>query len=165
MVKYADYIIDNNFHTVRRAEALVEEQFKTTVCLDMFRWWQSFLPNRPKMSQFDIIDHVKAAPNLFLIEVLPEGKFEYRLQGEDVAELIGSRNKGKVFSKASDNFDMANFADYLGDFVQQRKALHSLGELEAYGRSTVKFEAFDMPLFDEGCDVSHVLGIIVEVHC
>lgn len=163
MNEYTDYVVDNKFKSVRRSKATFEQQMKTKLCRNMFRWWHSFAPHIPQRREFDILDHVKAAGNVFLIEFLEDNQFTYKIQGEEVAEIIGSRNAGKVFSVDCGDADLENFARYLTEFKTSRSAIHTLGTMEAFGRPLANFEAFDMPLVNEKNELSHVLGVVTRL--
>lgn len=154
------YVSDSNFHKLMRGEAVDISQFETSVCQGMFFWWQSFQPDVPRHDQFDILNHFRSAQNIFLINVIDKETFEYRVQGEEVIALIGRRNAGKVFSVGDEDKGMNNFAQFLSEMVEHKKAMHSYGTLEAHGKSYLKFEAFDFPLFDETGNVSHVVGVL-----
>lgn len=162
MAKYASgYFEDFNFHSVMRSSQIDETLLQTPACRHMFDWWKSFVPHKPTRSDFDVLDHVKAAPYLFLISVMEDDQFIYRIQGEEVKNLIGKNNTGKIFSKDCGDHDMENFALFLHEVIEHRDAIHSYGTMEAYGRSLLKFEALDFPLINQEGVVTHILGLII----
>ncbi|MGO1118263.1 hypothetical protein ACTL6U_06150 [Rhodovibrionaceae bacterium A322] len=154
------YTQDNNFREVLRSPAKSRSQFKTNTCGEIFDWYQSFAPNRPRRDQFDILDHVDKAPNIFLVAVLGDGRFEYRLHGEEVARLIGKNNAGVFFSPKGPDLDLSRFARYLSELCHDGIAMHSYGTLSELGKAFLTFEAFDFPLVDEQGNITHVLGVI-----
>jgi len=162
MAKYdSGYFEDFHFHSAMRSTKIDVRLLQTPACRHMYEWWHSFAPKIPMHNDFDILDHVKVAPYLFMISVMPDGEFIYRIQGEEVKNLIGKNNTGKVFSKDCGDHDMANFALFLHEVIDHRDAIHSYGTMEAHGRSYLKFEALDFPLINNDGVVTHILGLII----
>ncbi|WP_420549214.1 PAS domain-containing protein [Curvivirga sp.] len=161
MAKYdSGYFKDFNFNSIMRSAKVDETLLQTVVCRNLYTWWKSFHPKLPSRKDFDILDHLKAAPHIFMIEVLPNHEFLYRTQGEEVINLIGMNNMGKVFSRTCGDKSMENFAIFLHEVIDHRKAIHSYGTMEAMGRAFLHFEAFDLPLINEEGEVTHILGAI-----
>ena len=144
-----------------RAPALARDQFKTQIIQELFDWWQSFHPGKPRRQDFDILDHASKAPNLFLVKRLPDGLFDYRLHGEEVVRLVGGSFAPRTFSAADDSVSMSRFAKFLTELDAKNIAMHSFGTLAAIGRAHQEFESLDIPLVDESDTPTHFLGIIV----
>jgi len=154
------YNSDTNFTEVMRATAMDVKQFKTNICSNFFKWYSSFHPLTPRRDQFDILDHLASAPSVFLIKLLENGAYEYRLQGEGIVKLVGRRSQGKVFSSLCNDEDLSRFAMYLDEIVSTKGAFHSYGNLTAHNRHDLEFEALDFPLVNTDDKITHILGVM-----
>jgi hypothetical protein len=135
------YVADTNFQQIVRAPAVDVEQFQTIVCKNLFTWWHSFLPKAPSREQFDILDHVKKAPNFFLIAALDDMEFDYQVQGEEVIRLVGRSNMGWKFSAKHGDEGLRRYGHFLEGIVEDKIAMHSYGTLNDHGKSYLYFES------------------------
>ncbi|WP_419905244.1 hypothetical protein [Kiloniella sp.] len=158
-----NYVRDNNFTKVLRSLATDCSQFKTEACKEVFEWWQSYQPDMPQKNQFDILDHIEKAPNIFLIAVLGNGQFRYCLHGEEVVRLVGKSQAGTLFSVDNADNDLSRFARFLEELCSKKSAMHSYGTLDAHGKSYLNFESLDFPLVDEQGVITHTVGLITLV--
>ncbi len=158
---FSEYEQDNNFVEVIRAPAADAAQFQTKACRSMFDWWHAFAPDGPRYEAFDIVEHVDKAANLFLVAVLPDGEFEYRLHGDEVRRILGYNCAGTVFSETRGTKDLRGFANFLKQLCEEKTAFHSRGTLKDYGKSYLKFESFDFVLTDDQDTPTHIIGVLV----
>lgn len=134
--------------------------FKSGVVQCLYDWWLTYAPDIPQRRHFDLVEHAPIAANLFLVSVLDKGKFEYRINGEEVVNLIGVSLKGVILSEDNDDPAMANLARYYQDTVENRLARACTGMVRPAPRQAVAFETVDCPLVDRDGKVTHIVGAI-----
>lgn len=155
----ADDRNDNFDHIVRH---FLDGQhfFQSSVVQYLYDWWLGFGPDLPARKQFDLVEHASIAPNLFLIKVLGSGKFEYRINGENVVDLVGVSLKGEVISTDHDEIAMVNLSKYYQEIVEHRKARRCTGYLQLAWKEQLPFETVDCPLVGRNGAVTHIVGAI-----
>ena len=69
--------------------------FRSQKAKHLAGWWMTANGGRmPTRTMFDIADHRPIVANLFLVDVLPEGEFLFKLLGEVVIQIIGRNRTG-----------------------------------------------------------------------
>lgn len=149
-----------DFQQIERIHKPTLDEMTSKMVRQFFTWWDSFSPNLPKLRDFDISDHWLLAPYIYVIDVLDEGKFFYRLNGEMVVEIVGHNQKGKVFELNAEDPQEKAFANYLQNIVETKKPTYCQGTLALFGRGFMNFESIDCPLSDEDGHVIRTLGVI-----
>ena len=160
---YTNHLLDPVFKDVYSGAISSSTALKTDVCAYFSEWYNSFQVNKPQYDNFDILDHVKYAPNIMLHKILVPGTYEYRIQGEIIFDLVGKRNQGKIFSSESELPYLSRLASYLDAIVSTNTAVHSYGKLTSHNRSHVSVEALVMPLFDTNGKATHILSVLSPV--
>ncbi|MTI08266.1 PAS domain-containing protein [Curvivirga aplysinae] len=150
-----------NFEDVSRVHIQSSDDFRSDQARELYEWWQSFTPKLPCRDDFKIEENWHIAPNLFLIECLGDGKFLYRLNGEEVRNLVGKNQAGSYFSLEGETPELVNLAKYLDGLRQIKKPIRCIGSLAFFGKTKKQFESLDCPLFDENGNVTFIIGIIV----
>ena len=131
--------------TERRLEDV--DQLSTTTCRNLYAWWRRHATKGlPAKAQFDFLDHVAIAPNLFLVERLAPSKYHHKLYGEIVLDLVGRKWLHRINTpQAEEPFARALCAYY--DIVMT--SAHPMvchGSLMFAGREHRQFESIDLPL-------------------
>ena len=119
----------------------------------LFRWWHSHAREGrlPLRRAFDIAEHTPIIPDLFLVEVLADGQFLMKLEGERVIELFGVNNTGRIITEAAGVGEYGHaLAEYYQSIVVEKLCRHfnALGSEE---RQTGVFTAD----INEGLVISH----------
>ncbi|WP_420547089.1 PAS domain-containing protein [Curvivirga sp.] len=136
------------------------EDFNATQTRELFDWYSKYQPKFPQRKDFDIIQHWGLAPYLYLIEIQNDGTFHYRLNGEQVVEILGHNQRGLKLGQKNDMPVNAAFASYMRKLVDQKTTARCMGDLSLLDRSYIKFESFDCPLVDKTGQISHIIGVI-----
>lgn len=131
----------------------------------LFAWWRSFAVDGrlPLRREFDIAEHTSVVPDLFLVEVMPNGDYLMKLEGERVIELFGVNNTGRVVSESlgSEEYGHA-LAEYYREIVEERRCRRCIGNLERINEQrSLKFEAIDCPLSRDGQRVDFIIGVVI----
>ncbi|WP_420547088.1 PAS domain-containing protein [Curvivirga sp.] len=150
-----------NFEDVSRVYIQSCDDFLSIQARQLYEWWQSFTSKLPHRDDFCIEENWHIAPNLFLIECLDNGKYLYRLNGEEVRNLVGKNQAGSHFSIEGETPELISLAKYLDGLCHLKKPIRCEGSLAAFGKNHKRFESLDCPLFDEHGNVSFIIGIIV----
>lgn len=137
----------------------------------LFHWWQSQAAaagqegGLPLRSAFDIADHTAIVPDLFLVEVLADGRFLMKLEGERVIELFGVNNTGRVITEATGVGEYGHaLAEYYQSIVDEKLCRRCTGTMEhVNNRQWIEFESIDCPLSRDGGQVDFILGVSVSV--
>jgi hypothetical protein len=74
--------------------------FRSQKAKHLAGWWMTANGGRmPTRAMFDIADHRPIVANLFLVDVLPEREFLFKLLGEVVIQIIGRNRTGERVSR------------------------------------------------------------------
>lgn len=134
---------------------------------ELYRWWRSHTQSGhlPLRSEFDITEHKPIIPDLFLVEVLADGQFLMKLEGERVIELFGVNYTGRIITEAADLEEYGHaLAEYYQSIVDERLCRRCTGNMEnANHRRWIEFESIDCPLSRDGRQVDFILGVSVSV--
>lgn len=133
----------------------------------LYQWWRSHAQEGrlPLRREFDIADYVPLIPDLFLVEVLADGRFLMKLEGERVIELFGVNNTGRVITEATGVGEYGHaLAEYYQSIVDERLCRRCTGNMERVNdRRWIEFESIDCPLSRDGGQVDFILGVSVSV--
>ena len=138
-------------------------RLRTEATLTLFNWWISFAPRIPARDDFDVIDHLRIAGNLFLIQVLEGGRFEFRLCGETVVQIVGVNDRGTICDvngPAASQIEQhyVALANHYASIVADQTPRSAKGRLTGLYRTHKQFESIDLPLLDAQGQVSHIIG-------
>ncbi|WP_419902365.1 hypothetical protein [Kiloniella sp.] len=148
-----------DYYPVSNEDDLVGESNRA-----LLKWWLSYAPATPKKVDFDILDHLSLAPDIFLVERKSETAFEFKLHGETAHNIFDDHN-GKIIctdgpsSTAQEREDI-RLAHYYNEIVMNKLCIKNLGKLTLIDKSLKKFESLDCPLVDETKNVTHIIGTI-----
>ncbi|MGH6934160.1 MAG: PAS domain-containing protein [Dongiaceae bacterium] len=125
-------------------------------------WWVGANGGRmPSRGQFDVIEHKRIVPNLFVVDVLQDSQFRFRLLGEDVIQIIGRNRKGELVKRSNPGEYGHELATYYESVVAERVCRKCTGFLIFATRGSRRFESIDCPLRDEGDErISTIVGVM-----
>jgi hypothetical protein len=133
----------------------------------LYEWWHSHAQEGrlPLRRDFDIADYAPIVPDLFLVEVLADGRFLMKLEGERVIELFGVNRTGSIITQGADAGEYGHaLAEYYQSIVDEKLCRRCTGNMEHMNdRRWREFESIDCPLSREGHQVDFILGISVSV--
>ena len=133
----------------------------------LYQWWHSHAQEGrlPLRREFDIAEHTPIIPDLFLVEVLADGQFLMKLEGERVIELFGVNNTGLVITEAAGVGEYGHaLAEYYQSIVDETLCRRCTGNMEHVNdRRWIGFESIDCPLSRDGRQVDFILGVSVSV--
>jgi hypothetical protein len=144
--------------------------FLTPEVARLYAWWReqggAATPGSlPLRSAFDIADHARIVPDLFLVEVLPGDQFLMKLEGERVIDLFGINNAGRIVSQEQGVEEYGHaLAEYYQGIVEERLCRRCIGNLDLFNqRRSVRFESIDCPLSRDGQRVDFIIGVVVAI--
>ena len=141
--------------------------FLSSKVADLYRWWRSHAKEGrlPLRRAFDIADHTAMIPDLFLVEVLADGRFLMKLEGERVIELFGVNNTNRIITEAEGVGEFGHaLAEYYQSIVDEKLCRRCTGNMEHVNhRRWIEFESIDCPLSRDGHQVDFILGVSVGV--
>ena len=139
----------------------------------LYRWWRSHAQegahaqagSLPLRRAFDIAEHTAIIPDLFLVEVLSDGRFLMKLEGERAIELFGVNRTGSIITQGADAGEYGHaLAEYYQSIVDEKLCRRCTGNMEHMNaRRWVEFESIDCPLSRDGHKVDFILGVSVGV--
>lgn len=155
----------STIHGVRESIVTPETRFRSPKVRALHDWWTAESAHGlPLRSAFDVVRHKAIVPNLFLVEVLPDGSFLLKLHGQTVIEMFGVNNTGRV---VTDHVGVGEYGhalhEYYTEIVRTRLCRQCDGSLDHIDRGFVRFEAIDCPLSRDGGRVDYILGAIDRV--
>ena len=128
-------------------------------CRRLFEWWQSFSPGQPRRGDFDIVDHAELAANIYLSELLEDGRFEVRLQGEEIARIFAPDGFPRFFGVHDPDPYGQVARNYVEAIARNAPLLHS-GTLRPFDKDFIAFESLDIPLGTTDRHKGHILGVL-----
>lgn len=149
------------FHAVERLIVSQGMAFRSELTERLCDWWSGFQPDLPQRSAFDILDHPRLAPYLFLYRFNAPDEIEYRLNGEAVVRAIGRTQAGNIISPDHADGENAALAAYLMEVAESRQAHCCRGTLAFVDKKHLRFESVDCPLAGPDGTVSHIVGLLV----
>ena len=67
--------------------------FTSSMTRHLYEWWAGANGGRvPRKRQFDIVDHVQIIANVYLVQLMSDGEFEFKLHGENVICMLGENH-------------------------------------------------------------------------
>lgn len=154
----------DNFRKIMRREAAGLDQFQTVPVRQLYKWWLSFQPNMPARQDFDIARFWKLAPSVYIIEVLDKDRFLYRLNGEQVVQIVGTSMRGHEITPDDPLVENRLFLQYLQKLVKSRVCWRCSGKADVFGKGYLAFETVDCPIADENGAITHVIGVIALIN-
>ena len=135
-------------------------EIKLNKVQDLYDWSHKNWPNLPQKNDFDISNHWKLAPNLYLIKRVAKGAYDYLINGEKVVEIMGKRQNGKLLTDDKGPRVIRYFVNYLDDLCEKNTSACCTGNLSLIDRKYINFESYDCPLIDQSGNITHIIGII-----
>lgn len=126
----------------------------------LYDWWSGFGAQGPRRKDFDILDHPKLVPHLYLYHLGAPGHVDIRINGEIVADAFGSSWAGTMLSVNDANPVRSTLAQYLLTVAEAGYPYRCVGTLQHVDRGFVEFESIDCPLRDDSGSVSHIVGCL-----
>ncbi len=139
-------------------------------------YWRSKRGAMPMPSRADIHprDFKKHLPRVFLIDVLPDGGFSFRLMGTALNELFGCEPTGKTLQTALGPRTAKLAAAVFTAVVEYGRPMRTLGAIDwwtpppppdgetpAHDLRHMSFEAVHLPLAPDGANVNIILSAFV----
>jgi hypothetical protein len=136
-------------------------RFLSPMTRHLYEWWTKAGGGAvPLRRQFDITEHGAIAANIFLVHMLPDGGFEFRLHGENVICMLGENQAGtRVASNALGNYGH-ELEDYYRGIVNERVCKLCTGSLDFADRPYWRFESIDCPLSSDGVRADYIIGVM-----
>lgn len=150
-----------NFRQIERAPLTSLDAIERDELRQFAEWWNSRPQSPPPRSAFDILDHSRLAPFLYVIRCLNDDTYEYVLNGEEVVRMVGRSQARTCFSCEDDDPAMRSLATYFENVVRSRQIWRCAGTLSMYDRGFIQFESLDCPFTDDsGENISPIIGMI-----
>jgi len=152
-----------NFSDVQRTEIGGPGVFVSPTVRRLYEWWSGFAPDIPRRSDFDVLELTEVAAHLFLVRMIERGMLEYRLRGERVAELVGTRGSGDQYDCNDTDAGRRELATHYQSIVDTRTPLRCQGSFVEGVTFATSFESVDCPLVDDAGNVTYIIGAIDKV--
>lgn len=135
--------------------------FRNASVAGLYAWWlQASGGSVPLKRQFDVTAHPQLAASLFLVELLDDGDFRFRLVGERVITLLGRNSTGKrVRNIYRDDFGHA-LDEYYASILADGRCRRCSGSLAFAYKDYWRFESVDCPLSSDGTRLDFILGAL-----
>jgi hypothetical protein len=117
-------------------------------------------PELPRRSDIDPVELKAYLSHLFLIDVLPDAEFRFRLVGGEITDRYGRNSTGRTVREVYAELPL--IADWLTDMMSAvtrlgRPVLAS-GPLTAIGKEHVFSESLFLPLANEAGSITKIFG-------
>lgn len=151
---------EQSYLGINRVAVTSETEFLTPEARRLYDWWQSFAPQFPRRRDFDIVEHRPLSANIFLVQVVDENTYDFRLRGEDIVQLIGRRAPQQRATVDSADAHDHMVARYYREIVRNPRPMRCFGTLSTFGLP-VQFESIDCPMRDDGNRLAYIIGVLV----
>lgn len=146
---------------IRSAELLAEPESEQLKALAAY--WQEkcagrFAPRRADIDPLDLRAHM---PYLFLVDVLPDHEFRYRLMGTALVEGTGRDITGKLLSELHGGTPevMNRLKSRFDQVIATRQPVYTSGQVYWLGQRELRqFECGYFPLSGDGRTVNMILA-------
>lgn len=123
-------------------------------------WWREAESGLPRKQRFDVLEHFDAAPDLFLVEVLPDDEFRTRLIGENAKAHVEAGRLGAILRWNDPQAFRQVLWRYYHRVVIERRPMMCMGDVHYAATKSRLYEGLDCPLSTDGTQVTHILGIL-----
>lgn len=122
-------------------------------------WWREGADDLPRKERFDVLDHFNAAPDLFLVEVLPHGEFRTRLIGENAKAHVETGRLGAILRWNDPQSHRQVLWRYYQRVIAERRPMTCTGDVHYAATKSRLYEGLDCPLSADGIQVTHIIGL------
>jgi len=127
----------------------------------LYDWWAANAGNGiPRRRSFDIVDHKAIVPHVFLVDVMADGNFAFRLLGEEVIAMVGRNRTGEVVQAGAVGEYGHALYEYYRLIVAKKTCRRCVGSLAFVDRPSTRFESIDCPLSADGKRVTSIIGVM-----
>jgi hypothetical protein len=138
--------------------------FASPITRHLRDWWLNANDGEvPLRRQFDITEHAVIAPNVFLVEVLGDGSFRFKVVGEEVIRMIGRNNTGQRVTSSETTEVGHALEEYYHSIVRERVSKLCKGSLAFAYKDYWRFESLDCPLTADGERIDFIIGVMALV--
>lgn len=124
--------------------------------------WQKLRGDRPapRRADFDPLDLGRYLRNVFLIEVLPDGDYLYRVTGTLIVEHVGFESSRRRLSSLGEYVDIDRIKSDFDDFTGRMTGRYDKAMGPWRGLEWRAYHRLMLPFSQHGETVSHILGCI-----
>lgn len=160
MVSYRSHVVSGLFDQTENV-CFPGMALRSPVATSLLNWWWQESKNGiPPKSCFDILEHFDAAPDLFLIEVLPNRAFRTRLIGERAKSYVEEGRLGYIICKDDPKDFLAVLWRHYSKVVEKKLPVLCTGHVSYTAQQSQLYEGLDCPLTTNGHTVTYIIGII-----
>lgn len=128
----------------------------------LLAYWQSKCGSDgrlPSRTDIDPLDLRGMLPNIYLIDVLPDGKFRLRLLGEAHVAVYGHGLVGRIIDDIFPPHSAAEFNRLYAAVVKRRTYLINRGQVTWWqSHEWLRFEGLHAPLASDGVTIDCIFG-------
>jgi hypothetical protein len=123
-------------------------------------WWREHQGRIPLKSRFDILEHLDAAPDIFLVEVQSDGSFLTRIIGENAKISVEESRLGLLICHDDERRHIRELHAHYNLVAQSKIPFRCVCRAIYDNKKHAVFEGVDCPLSLDGYTVSHIIGIL-----
>ena len=130
----------------------------------LFGWWSAWVSEHaapPRRTQFDILQFLPEAANLYLAAKDADGNWNYRVRGEKFLRIFGPAEHGERASLYHYRPFPLSVADYLERVALEGSCRCTKGTLRDNASGLPRFESLDCPLLDDSGQPHYMIGAAV----
>lgn len=156
--------VESDFQRISELRVAVASEagpLRSPAVRQLHAWWSDHADGGlPPRSRFDIVDHFRLAPHLFLVEKTEDGDYVYRVRGERVIDLFGGKSRGDVASAHSAAQFKHEVRAYYDRVLSAGTCFVCTGTLSFSLLGARSFESIDCPLADAAGTPRYIIGCI-----
>ena len=128
----------------------------------LLAYWHSKCPGDgrlPRRADIDPLQLRSLLPSIYLIDVVPEGKFRVRLLGEAHVAIYGTGQVGRIIDDIFPPDSAAMFNRLYAAVVRRRAPIVNRGQVTWWSnREWMRFEGLHAPLASDGFAIDTIFG-------
>lgn len=139
-----------------------ERKIRNTELQSLYRYWLNARsgPGMPRRVDIDPLEMVRWLPHLYLVDVLPDGGYFYRLAGEEIRHLYGCRVGGRRLEEVFDGTIRELKVNLLNRVRLDRRVVYCQNSFLNHSNAYATVDRLLLPLVDESDRVSQILGCV-----
>ncbi len=127
---------------------------------DIYRYWlgKAGPEDPPARADVDPLDLAKFLPQVFLVEVGPDGRFLYRVVGTRIAEWSNGDATGRYLEDVTVLYDIEGIRRDFQSVVDARAPRFDLRDAPWFDREFMRYHRLLLPLAEPGGRVTYLFG-------
>lgn len=124
----------------------------------LYAHWRTLSPGVPARANFDPFDIPAQMPHLFMMDVMPEGRFRYRLVGTALDQHIGRPFTGRYLDEMRAGRTLSDLRELFATAAREGVPGYYVSRLASESQPLATYRRLVMPLAEPDGSIAVLLG-------